>query len=285
MGEKKEKELEPSKDGGSGTEPRKKEKKEKKAAERELTQKQTALGDTATIKRLMDDAVIEILLDKEGAAFTEDTSMSNLKLLLGFSAVGASLLSHVYPGGFPRNWWCLLSCCTFYFVMSGILQLLLSFVELESILQLNGKTRADGSRQQGINVSSSLPRFQEIYTLGFTPLKGGAFSLASSPKFRPDLPGGNTDKLCHQKAWSVEEFFDEEGTFAEEEFMDVRAASPATPTRIRLWEAVGGEASSEAHARTHAHTPRTQLPALRSSPASSPDGACPDAHRIPDYNP
>ena len=43
--------------------------------------------------------------------------------------------------------------------------------------------------------------------------------MYSSPKFRPDIEGGNTAKLCMQRSWSVEKFFDEEGLFAEESFM------------------------------------------------------------------
>ena len=44
-------------------------------------------------------------------------------------------------------------------------------------------------------------------------------SLASAPKFRPDLPGGNTAPYCLQRSWSVEKYFDEEGLFYEEAFM------------------------------------------------------------------
>ena len=148
--------------------------------------------------------------------------MSNLKLLIGFSGVGASLVSHVYPAPFPRNWWVLLWCCAFYFLMSGVLQLLLSFVELESILVLRGKKRADGSgREPGLNISSNFPRFQEMYTLGVTRVPGGSLALMSAPQFRPDLPDGNPAAGCMQRSWSVEKFFDEDGVFAEEAFLAV----------------------------------------------------------------
>ena len=152
--------------------------------------------------------------------------MSNLKLFVGFIGVGASLVSHVYPAPFPKNWWVLLACCAWYFGMSGILQLLLSFVELESILVVARKkaAAADGgssgrAARGGINVSSHFPRFQEIYTLGLTPVPGSALSMYASPRFRPDLPGGSPAPECLQKSWSVELFFDEEGYFAEETFM------------------------------------------------------------------
>lgn len=210
--------LEPKPEEGE----KKKEKKEKKAPPKDMPPKRTHLGDSGTIKRLMDDAAIFVLLDDdEGYKYVEDTSMSNLKLVVGFAGVGASLVSHVWPATFPKNWWVLLLCCAFYFLMSGVLQLLLSFVELESIIVLRGKPRDDGTRRPGINVSSFFPRFQEIYTLGFTPVPGSAMSLHNAPRFRPDLPGGNTEAHCLQFSWSVEKFFDEEGVFAEEDFIAV----------------------------------------------------------------
>lgn len=198
----------------------KEEKKSKKSSKVELTLKRTHLGDTATIKRLMDDAAIHVILDPdEGHGYVEDTSMSNLKLVVGFAGVGASLVSHVYPATFPKNWWVLLACCAWYFAMSGVLQLLLSFVELESMLVVTGKTTADGAKRPGINVSSHFPRFQEIYTLGMTPVPGSALSMYAAPRFRPDVIGGNTAPQCLQRSWSVAKYFDEEGLFAEEEFM------------------------------------------------------------------
>jgi len=196
----------------------------KKDKKLQLTEKKTNLGDTATIKRLLDDAAIDVLLNDQDMGYVEDTSMSNLKLLIGFSAVGASLLSHVYPAPFPRNWWCLLFCCAFYFIMSGVLQLLLTFIELESILLLRVDQKSKVSRDvRGLNVSSSFPRFQNMYTLAITPVPGsgrGVVALARSPPFRPDLPEGNDSPHCLQQAWPVEHYFDEEGVFAEESFME-----------------------------------------------------------------
>ena len=101
-------------------------KKAKKEAEETVmvTAKKTVLGDTATIKRLMDDAAITALLDEDELDYDEDVSLSNVKLVVGFAGVGASLVSHAFPAPFPKNWWVLLICCAFYFAMSGVLQLL-----------------------------------------------------------------------------------------------------------------------------------------------------------------
>jgi len=210
-------------------EPREKKAKKEKSTkyEKEPVEKKTALGDTATIKRLMDDAVVNVLIGQPidgsaGEGHVEDTGMSNFKLVVGFSAVGSSLLSHVYPAQFPKNWWVLLACCSFYFAMSGVLQLLLSFVELESILLVRGKeadsTSGTKKRSPALNFSSHFPRFQEFYTLGVVPVPGGSLALASAPRFRPELEGGNPAPGCMQRSWSVAGFFDEEGTFAEEAF-------------------------------------------------------------------
>jgi len=204
-------------------------KKERKQERAEAQPKKTNLGDSATIKRIMDDAVIQVLLDdsEEGLGYVEDTALSNLKLVVGFAGVGASLVSHVYPAPFPKNWLVLLLCCAWYFLMSGILQLILSFCELESILLVRETTDASHvARAEGLNFSSHLPRFQEMYTLGITPLPKGSLGLASAPKFRP-MPPSTTVKTSadgSQKQWPVNHFFDEDGTFAEDAFInDVRA--------------------------------------------------------------
>ena len=186
--------------------------------------KKTALGDSATIKRILDDAVISVILDDkefDGFEYKEDSALSNLKLVIGFSSVGASLVSHVYPATFPRNWWCLLLCCAWYFAMSGVLQLLLSFVELDSMLIVYGKPKAEGKAAgPGINISSHFPRFQEQYTIGLAPLPGGSMRLASAPQFMPGTEGGNPAAGCAQRSWACNEYFDEDGTFAENDFMD-----------------------------------------------------------------
>jgi len=118
----------------------------------------------------------------------------------------------------------LLWCCAFYFICSGILQLLLSFVELEAILFTKGKRDSTGKRGPGLNVSSHFPRFQEVYTLGITPLPRGSIGLAWSAKFKPQpLEPGNGPRIADgvaQQQWLVSDFFDDEGFFHEEPFLE-----------------------------------------------------------------
>jgi len=124
---------------------------------------------------------------EDDSPFYEDVGLSNLKLFIGFGSVGASVVSHIYPAPFPKNWWVLAACCAWYFIGSGLLQLLLSFVELESIVLLRYKDKARrGARASGINVSSHFMRYQNVYTLGVTPLPSGSLALFSAPKFKPN---------------------------------------------------------------------------------------------------
>lgn len=197
----------------------KKAKEKKKAPKVEELPKRLNTGDAATIKRMLDDAVIQVMLDdsEEGLGYKEDIALSNLKLVVGFAGVGASLVSHVYPAPFPKNWLCLLLCCAWYFLMSGVLQLILSFCELESILLVRGKSKGE----VGLNFSTHMPRFQEMFTLAITPLPTGSLGLASAPKFKPVMTSSEVEvsEDGSQKQWPCNHFFSEEGLFAEEAFI------------------------------------------------------------------
>ena len=224
-------------------------KKAKKEAEETVmvTAKKTVLGDTATIKRLMDDAAITALLDEDELDYDEDVSLSNVKLVVGFAGVGASLVSHAFPAPFPKNWWVLLYCCAWYFFCSGILQFMLSFMELETILLVQGKKvgggdgdgggGGGGKRGEGLNVASHFPRFQEVYTQAITPLPKGAMGLWSAPKFHapnePPKPTGEPSYVggAFQQSWACNHYFDEEGYFDEDSFVDVRRRERQSPRR------------------------------------------------------
>lgn len=162
---------------------------------------------------------------EDESPFVEDVGLSNLKLIIGFGSVAASVVSHVYPAPFPKNWWVLLGCCLWYFIGSGLLQLLLSFVELESIVLLRYKDKERrGNRAAGINVTSHFPRYDHVYTLGITPLPSGSLALFSAPKFKlnPTPKGEELPQADYaQIHWSVAEFFDEEGVFFEDKCMDM----------------------------------------------------------------
>lgn len=176
--------------------------------------KTTVLGDTANMKRLLDDHVAEVLQSE--LKYEEDVGMSNIKLIVGFSGVLAGLISHVYPKPFPANWWVLLACCIWYFAMSGILQLILSYMELEAFLQLKPKSLG----APGLNIASNFPRFTDKYVLAVTPLPKGSLGMLSAPKF--NCKTAAADGVHHMEV-SVTRYFDEDGVFHEDVFgADVR---------------------------------------------------------------
>ena len=45
-----------------------------------------------------------MLLEENELGYEEDIGLSNIKLVVGFAGVGGSLVSHVYPATFPKNW-------------------------------------------------------------------------------------------------------------------------------------------------------------------------------------
>mmetsp|Transcript_20595 Transcript_20595/g.53215 ORF Transcript_20595/g.53215 Transcript_20595/m.53215 type:complete len:234 (-) Transcript_20595:102-803(-) len=195
--------------------------------------KTAVLGDTATMKRLLDDHVAEVLQGE--LKYEEDVALSNLKLVIGFAGVGAALVSHVYPRPFPQNWHVLLACCAWYFLMSGVLQFLLSYVELEAFLQLKPKPQPHAQQKPGVglNVASSMPRFTDVYTLALTPLPGGSLRMWAAPTYRHGAP---PSEGVHTLEVSVTRYFDEDGVFYEGAFgADVRAHVEAFEARYASW--------------------------------------------------
>ena len=95
---------------------------------------------------------------------------------------------------------------------------------------LGRRTRTRTRYTLGITLPLTLPLTR--YTLGITPLPKGSLGLASAPKFRPMPPSTvvATSADGSQKQWPVNHFFDEEGTFAEESFINVRPSPSPTPS-------------------------------------------------------
>ena len=97
--------------------------------------------DAKSIWHALDDKVTQ-LLEREG--HKPDWWMSNLKIVLGLTAIGVAILSMVIPVPFPENRLLLAVCVGLYALFSSLMQALMSYAEKDCIFL--SKPNAKGQR-------------------------------------------------------------------------------------------------------------------------------------------
>eukprot|EP01114_Cavostelium_apophysatum_P008628 TRINITY_DN2124_c0_g1_i1.p1 TRINITY_DN2124_c0_g1~~TRINITY_DN2124_c0_g1_i1.p1 ORF type:complete len:208 (+),score=37.45 TRINITY_DN2124_c0_g1_i1:80-625(+) len=118
--------------------------------------------DGAAIKRVLDDHVVKYITEQE--KYTEDTSYSNLTLLLSAISVALALTAQFYPAAFPQNYYVLLVCAASYFTLSGILQYMVTYKQKDNILFTVG----EHIDSQGLQIASRLPKYDYNYTISIS---------------------------------------------------------------------------------------------------------------------
>ncbi len=165
--------------------------------EDELELLQVDLGDMVKLKQILDEAVAAALLDKY---LEEDYRLDNIKLAIMIAACLFAVVAQFAPLPFPDSRPILGACCCCYFILSGILQLITTFIDKDSILLTkpvpSPKTSNKDLQKHGVRVRSQFPRFSEFYTLIL------------------EFQGMENPPIVEQK-WSVGQFFDKEGMFDE----------------------------------------------------------------------
>jgi signal peptidase complex subunit 2 len=162
--------------------------------EDELELLQVDLGDMVKLKQILDEAVAASILEK----LEEDYRLDNCKLAIMIVACLFAVVAQFAPLPFPESRPILGVCCCCYFILSGVLQLITTFIDKDSIL-LTKPLRSCKNKDlqtQGVRVRSQFPRFSEFY------------SVILEYQGREDSP------LVEQQ-WSVGQFFDKEGMFDE----------------------------------------------------------------------
>jgi signal peptidase complex subunit 2 len=179
--------------------------------EEEIELLQVDVGDMIKVKQILDETVAAALLEH----INEDYKLDNIKLAIMALACTFAMVAQFAPIPFPESRIVLGGCCCCYFILSGILQLITSFVDIDSILITkplskqgsngNGpeekKTKLSQIKnrdlfQYGVRVRTQFPRYSEWYTV--------------------ILEFQNKEKSpCVSQKWSVGQFFDKEGMFDE----------------------------------------------------------------------
>jgi len=209
-------------DSSSGTEPAESKKEEVSADEEEEDEEMVYLqvdtGDIIKLKQILDETVASAFLEDyvlEGSGnnmgrsticLSEDHTWNNIKLAVMTVACAFAMVAQFAPLPFPESRPVLGACCAAYFVLSGALQLITTFLDQDCIL-ITKVMKKDQSTDaivkknplmltHGLRIRTSLPRFSEFYTvrIEFQGMEDGPFVKKTS---------------------SVGKFFDVEGMFDE----------------------------------------------------------------------
>ena len=165
--------------------------------ETELELLQVETGDQVKTKQVLDEAVITAVLEQ----VPEDYGWDNLKLLLMAAACLFACMAQFAPVPFPDSRPILGVCGAAYFVLSGILQFITTFIDKDCILLTKKVPDSENKEMQkyGLRIRTNFPRFSEFYSV-----------IIEFQKPKEDGPSPQVEQ-----EWSVGKFFDKEGYFDE----------------------------------------------------------------------
>jgi len=191
---------------------------EEEEDEEEMVYLQVDTGDIIKLKQILDETVAGAFLEENGLkaedsggrskniGLSEDQTWNNIKLVIMTVACAFAMVAQFAPLPFPESRPVLGGCCAIYFALSGVLQLITTFLDIDCILitkVIKKDQITEASRKKnphllthGLRIRTSLPRFSEYYTVII--------------EFQ-----GLEDSPFVSKEWSVGQFFDVEGMFDE----------------------------------------------------------------------
>lgn len=162
---------------------------------------QVDVGDIMKVKQVLDEAVAGTFSEVLG--LPEDHYLDNVKLGVMTTACAFAVVAQFSPAPFPESRPMLFACCACYFILSGVLQAIVYFLDRDAVVTTRALEKTDARcaknarlAEHGLRVRTSLPRFEEF------------FSVVLEFEKLPDTP-------FVKKTWSVGKFFDVEGTFDE----------------------------------------------------------------------
>jgi hypothetical protein len=88
-------------------------------------------GDSVKVKQVLDDALMAAITD---TGFEANYSWDNMKLLLMFLSCVFAMVAQFYPLPFPESRILLFCCCAAYFIISFVLQIIVVFVDKDTIM-------------------------------------------------------------------------------------------------------------------------------------------------------
>jgi signal peptidase complex subunit 2 len=195
------------------------EEEEEDEVEEEMELLQVDVGDIIKVKQILDETVAGTMISDDISAHGETVRIreayghDNLKLfLMALACCFAAVAQFGLATDFPKNRIWLGVCCASYFCISGILQLIMTFMDKDCIMTMKPLTDPEAIKlvkkggnkyldKYGIRVRTQFPRFSEFYTVIL------------------EFHGKNPPSEYVKQTWSVGQFFDVDGYFDEEGLM------------------------------------------------------------------
>eukprot|EP00210_Caulerpa_lentillifera_P008255 g7878.t1 len=132
--------------------------KPSKTGRKSVKEFKATLGDSAGMKHALDSAIIDCLVEN---GYEVDNTYSNFKLLFGFVAITLAVVAQFWPGTIQENWNLVFCCIVLYLVISTALAAFVYFIEKDAIM-ITKKGKKDSPP---LRISSTMPKFSELYTL------------------------------------------------------------------------------------------------------------------------
>ena len=88
-------------------------------------------GDSVKVKQVLDDATMAAIID---AGYEANYTWDNFKMLLMFLSCVFAMIAQFFPIPFPSSRPLLAVCCASYFIISSILQFIVSFIDKDTIM-------------------------------------------------------------------------------------------------------------------------------------------------------
>jgi hypothetical protein len=185
---------------------------------------------------------------EESTPFREDLSWGNMKMAIMIVSCAAALVSQFYPLPFPDNRMLLGVCVVIYFVLSGVLQFMVMFLDRDVMYRsLPAPPGEFGAGERAV-LRTSLPKGQATYSLTV------------------ELPQG---VVVWTHAVSIGNYYTSAGTLVPERVRkDIEAIVESVKRKVNRKAAAAGPTTQAAAAGAARQSNNNANPALDATPAS-----------------
>ena len=165
-------------------------------------------GDSVKVKQVLDDATIEHVVELCG--YDANYAAENIKLVLMFVSCVFAMVAQFYPTPFPDNRPILGVCCGAYFILSSVLQFIITYIDVDLVMTTLDKKEYSGDDKKTfktlpeIVVRTDFPKYQEWFIL--------------KVHYATDKNDSKTNKKISVAKMYVGKYFTEEGEFCEEAY-------------------------------------------------------------------